>query len=77
MKNQKPLYGVIFTGVYFSFAATLEEANEVAANAGHCQFTGLNALVDTFQPGDLQLLEGIWWYKKEPLVHQDSVPWLS
>ena len=75
--NQKPLFGVLFTGVYFAFAATLEEANEVAANAGHCPFTGLSAIVDVFAPGDLELVDQVWWFKDHQIVHVTDVPWLA
>ena len=75
--NKKPLYGVIFSGHHFDFHPTMEAATEAAEKAGFCPFTGLDALVETFEPGELELVGDIWWFGDRQLLHKDAAPWLS
>ena len=74
--NTQPLYGLYFSGVFFGFAPSLEVASE-EVKGRYCPHTGLSALIDIFLPGDLELVEGVWWCGDDAIVHQDDVPWLS
>ena len=76
MFNTKPLYCLFFSGTFFRFVPTMEQA-EAEAEGQVCPQTGLSAMIDIFLPGDLQLVENIWWCGDEAIVHQDDVPWLS
>jgi len=75
MLNSKPLFAVFFSGTYFAFTESMEQANGFMGE--RCPYTGLAPMVDIFAPGELELIGDVWWWRDRQIVHKNNVPWLN
>lgn len=75
MLNSKPLFAVFFSGTYFAFTETMQDANGFMGE--RCPHTGLAPMVDVFAPGELELIDNVWWWRDRQIVHKNDVPWLD